>query len=386
MGIRRDSALASYARLAVDAVVGVTDAVESMHGTIAPRTAPIGAPPAARARGLSGFVYATVRGVTRAVGSTLDVALRALPLPEIPDTAARDTFDAALNGMFGDHLERSGNPLAMRMRLDVRGEPTGHVLVLVHGLCMTDRHWRRNGHDHGEMLAEALGCTPVYVRYNSGRSVAANGRELAGELDALVADWPVPVQRLTLLGHSMGGLVSRSACAVAEQGSMRWRRHLEDLVCLGTPHHGAPLEQAGLAVERGLRYSAYSAPIAALAAARSAGINDLREGRVAPGHLPLPQGVRCVAIAGRRSLDHGPAARRFGDGLVPVESALGLHADPQKTLRFDAERSGVVAGAGHFDLLEHRDVRERLVAGLTRGAATRTSPRVPGTARTARRR
>src|SRR5688572_845923 len=233
MGIRRDSALASYARLAVDAVVGVTDAVESMHGTIAPRTAPIGAPPAARARGLSGFVYATVRGVTRAVGSALDVALRALPLPEIPDTAARNTCDAALNGMFGDHLERSGNPLSVRMRLDVRGAATGHVLVLVHGLCMNDRQWRRNGHDHGEMLAESLGCTPVYVRYNSGRSVATNGRELARRLETLVAEWPVDVTRITLLGHSMGGLVSRSACAIAERRAMRWRERLANLVCLG---------------------------------------------------------------------------------------------------------------------------------------------------------
>lgn len=363
---RRPPALASYARLAIDGVIGVTDAVESMHGTIAARTAPLGTPPAARARGIAGFVYSAVRGVTRAVGTTLDLALAALPLPALPDSDALDAFDAALNGIWGDHLERTGNDLAVRMALDVRGEATDHVLVLVHGLCMNDRHWLRNGHDHGAMLAAALGCTPVYVRYNSGRSVAANGRELARRLETLVARWPVAVRRITLLGHSMGGLVARSACAVAERGAMRWREHLADLACLGTPHHGAPLERAGSALERGLRISAYSAPIAMLAAARSAGINDLRAGRVARGPLPLPTGVNCIAIAGRRALEDGVAARRVGDGLVPVDSALGAHADPERALSFDPRRSGVVAGAGHFGLLDHPGVRARLLAGLAR--------------------
>src|SRR5205823_7106966 len=97
---------------------------------------------------------------------------------------------------------------ALKQRLS---EARGDVLVLIHGLCMNDLQWQRDGHDHGAVLARELGFTPVYLSYNSGLHISTNGRELSAQLQALLDAWPCPVQRLVLVGHSMGGLLARSA-------------------------------------------------------------------------------------------------------------------------------------------------------------------------------
>ncbi len=243
----------------------------------------------------------------------------------------RDALVAALNGVVGDHLERTGNPLAIRMQLLRRDDrfdaaqlpsPGSDVLLLIHGLCMNDRQWTRAGHDHGQALAQALGFTPVYARYNSGLHISTNGRELALQLEQLLQDWPVPVQTLTIIGHSMGGLVARSAVHQATQAGMAWPRQLRRLVFLGTPHHGAPLERGGNWLHRGLGLSSYAAPLTRLSGLRSAGITDLRHGnlldedwadsrfaqRDTRAALPLPAGVACYAVAG--TLGPSPDGRR----------------------------------------------------------------------------
>ncbi|MFQ3436484.1 hypothetical protein P9453_22485, partial [Enterobacter bugandensis] len=56
-----------------------------------------------------------------------------------------------------------------------------------------------------------------------------------------VDHWPVPVRRISLVGHSMGGLIMRAACAVATSADEPWLHRLTDLVTLGTPHLGADL-------------------------------------------------------------------------------------------------------------------------------------------------
>src|SRR5213075_2020262 len=106
-------------------------------------------------------------------------------------------------------IRRDGRTLSLDRDALAEGFPdaTGKVLVLVHGLCMSDRQWLRRGHDHGAALARDLGYTPVYLHYNSGRHVSENGRELAQLLDQLVSAWPVQIDELVLIGHSMGGLV-----------------------------------------------------------------------------------------------------------------------------------------------------------------------------------
>jgi hypothetical protein len=280
-----------------------------------------------------------------------------------------------------------GQPLAPRAPAQPGAVP-GKLLVLVHGLCMNDLQWRHGGHDHGEHLARALGYTPVYLRYNTGLHTSDNGAALSAALDALVADWPVPVTEIAVLAHSMGGLVARSAChhaglqaagTAAAQG--RWLPLLRQLVFLGTPHHGAPLEQAGQWVHTLLGSTAYSRPFARLARLRSAGITDLRYGHVLEADwagrdrfrkepdrrtpVPLPAGVACYAVgttlASRRSL---AAEALVGDGLVSLNSALGVHDDPARTLGFARSRRAVFHGLGHLEMLGDAAVARRLVRWL----------------------
>ncbi|HBL30585.1 MAG TPA: permease, partial [Acidobacteria bacterium] len=273
-------------------------------------------------------------------------------------SAERDAVLAALNGVLGDHLVWSGNPLAIGMRLRTEGAPTGKILLLAHGLCLNDRQWRRNGHDHGAALAADGGLTPVYLRYNSGLPLAINGRELAGHLEDLLRDWPVPVEELVVLAHSMGGLVVRHACHIAEAEGHRWRRHLRKIVFLGTPHHGSPLEKGGHWVDLLLGASPYTAALARIGKIRSAGITDLRHG----SDLALPAGVAVYAIAASRAQkdEIGLKDTLLGDGLVPLRSALGEHEDPGRSLEIPASRKWAGYGLGHFDLLDNREVYERI--------------------------
>jgi pimeloyl-ACP methyl ester carboxylesterase len=375
--------LRAATRLLVDATTGVTGVVEQMHRAIAAGPRVLGAPLAQPARLLTGLVYGTVRGVTKLVGAGVDQVLAQLEplLDERTPGPARQALVAALNGVLGDVLEQTGNPLAVRMQFRRDGAPfnpapatTSRLLVLVHGSSMNDLQWARLGHEHGAALSGALGFTPVYLLYNTGLHVSTNGRELAQLLEALVEHWPTRVTEVVLLGHSMGGLVVRSACEVAQTEGLAWRRTLRALVCLGTPHHGAPLERGGAWVDFLLGVSPASAPLRQLARVRSAGVTDLRFGNVrdedwqgtdrfTPGTdrrvpLPLPTDVACFAVAASRS--SASSSRAAGDGLVPVASALGRHADPARQLTFSPEHQRVVWGASHLDLLSRAEVYEAL--------------------------
>ncbi|WP_140634160.1 esterase/lipase family protein [Methylibium rhizosphaerae] len=388
--------LRGAARLTTDAVAGLASLVEAMHAGIInpprPRGSAGAAPAAERTRGLTGLVYETVRGVTRLVGGSAEALLgwlapvllasdpRQAPRPE------REAVVAALNGVLGDHLAATDNPLAITMAFRRAGLPlplerpalrsglggaSPRLLVLLHGLCMNDLQWQRSGHDHGEALARELGYTPVYLHYNSGLSVSTNGRILAQLMERLYDAWPVEVERLVMVGHSMGGLVARSAIhhgALLQRGGLRWPARVNDLVCLGTPHQGAALERAGHGIDLLLGAAPYAAPLARLGKVRSAGIKDLRQGNIVSGpathdgrdpcpHVGLPTGTRCFAIAASLGPQAGNLkSRLLGDGLVSVASALGRHRSPGRRLAFAPQRQAVVRDTGHLDLLSSPEV------------------------------
>jgi hypothetical protein len=387
----RTTDLRGAVRLAADATTGVTDLVEAVHAGITRRA------PATRSGGLSGLVYASVRGITRGVGGGLDALLGLLPaVADAPVNAPRDALVAALNGVLGDHLAASGNPLAITMALRRDGrtlplddraalaaalpEAGPQVVVLLHGLCMNDLQWSHAGQDFGAALQRDLGVTSLYLHYNSGLPVAHNGRTLALLLERLVEQWPQPVQRLMLVGHSMGGLLARSAVHQAQQSGHRWPTALSDLVFLGTPHHGAPLERAGHWVDTVLGATPYAAPFARLGRLRSAGITDLRHGRLIEDdggevqHVALPPGVRCAAIAATLGAEGGNLkGRLLGDGLVPLASALGRHRNPARRLAFAQDRQWVGHGLGHMDLLKDSAVYAQLLR-LLGEPGLRTAP------------
>jgi len=396
----RLSDLRGFQRLANDATVGLTDLVEAMHHTIARTPRVLGAPPKGRTRGITGLVYRSVRGVTRVVGVGVDALLGLLaPLVhEKRSSQEREAILAALNGVFGDYLAASDNPLAITMGLRVAGtplpiardalaaafpDPGRKLLVLVHGLCMNDLQWLREGHDHGAALARDLGYTPLYLHYNSGRHISSNGREFADLMEMLVREWPHPIEQLTIMGHSMGGLVARSACHYATLARHAWPKRLSHLVFLGTPHFGAPLERAGAWADFLLGISPYTAPFAQLSRVRSAGIKDLRFGnlrdedwqatvaaspRVARGSLPLPAEVDCyVMAASRQGRPNSRGGKIRGDGLVPVNSALGEHSDGSLALGVPQTRRWIGYGMGHFDLLSRQEAYVRIRSWLESG-------------------
>jgi hypothetical protein len=392
--IIRGSDLHGLGRLAIDATLGLTDLVETMHHNVSRVPGVLGTPTREPMKGIPGLVYRAIRAVTRLVGGGIDAILAQLVplLAREPSSAAREAVLSALNGVLGDHLAASANPLAISMRLRREGKPLeltkqalaaaipqpgGRVLLLVHGLCLGDLQWRRKGHDHGAALAVDAGFTPVYVHYNTGLHVSTNGRALAELIEALSKAWPVPVEELAILAHSMGGLIARSACHYARLAGHGWPRSLRRIVFLGTPHHGAPLERGGNWVDAALDASPYTVAFARLGKIRSAGITDLRFGNLLDedwrhrdrfAHsgdertpVPLPGGVQCYAVAASVSKRAGDLRERLlGDGLVPVASALGQHADPGRNLPFPESRRWIGYGMGHLDLLDRREVYERV--------------------------
>jgi len=386
-----DAAIAS-ALLAAQGVERVTDVVEDVHARIArPRWRKQGE--VARTRGITGLVYRSVRLVTRGTFGVLRMLGGRQRRVALNDARREAAIRAVVNGVIGDHLEATGNALAIPMVIRAGGrilplerdglaaalpEATGRIVVLVHGLCMNDLQWDlRGAGDHGQALARDLGYTPVYLHYNTGLHISRNGHDFAERLEALVDAWPVPVERLSIVAHSMGGMVSRSAHRQAMDAGQRWPALLRDLVFLATPHHGSPLERHGNAFETALAAVPYAAPFARLGRMRSAGITDLRHGSLLDADwqgrdrfergadtrvpVPLPAGVRCFTIAATRGRKpDGFGVRVWGDGLVPVASALGEHADPSRALAFPPEHRWIAYGTSHFALLHRQDVYARI--------------------------
>lgn len=385
--------LRGVGQLTVDAVVAVIDLVEAMHRTITTFGGLLAGGQRERTTGFTGMVYSNIRAVTALAGVGLDAALARLEsrLESEPSDEGREALLAALNGVIGDYLVDSDNPLAIPMELRQNGaavsaedpalrdairQAGGRVLLMIHGSSSNDLQWNRKGHDHGAALAEELGFVPVYLRYNSGRHISQNGADLAELLERFATALP-EITELTIIGHSMGGLVARSASHYAAAAGYSWPERLKKLVFLATPHHGALLERSGNWVDNILQISPYTVPIARLGKIRSAGVTDLRYGsclhedwegqerfELAPDRrcpAPLPEGVECYAVAATLNGSPNDLADRFlGDGLVQLDSALGRHEDPRLNLELPASHQFIARNTSHLDVLCNPEVYETL--------------------------
>jgi pimeloyl-ACP methyl ester carboxylesterase len=399
--------LQGFSQLAIDATLGLTDLVEAMHDNIA-RIPGLPMPDQHKRTGLaSTLIYKNIKTITALAGSGIDGILAQIS-PLLKQSRSTETDSAtgqakqvsleraallsALNGVLGDYLVTTNNAMAIPMRFRRHGHSltlnsaalkdaiqpmTGKLLVLVHGLCMNDLQWLRKGHDHGAALTRDLGYSCVYLRYNSGQHISANGRAFAALLEVLVKLWPTPLEDMVIIGHSMGGLVSRSAVHYAERAGDQWLGKLRKMIFLGSPHHGAPLERGGNWIDTLLDSTPYTAPLARLGKIRSAGITDLRYGNIIDEHwqgrdrfersqdsrlpVPLPGKVQCFTVAGTTGNKVGDVKDQLlGDGLVQVNSALGKHKDPNLCLAIPPERQWIGYGINHMDLLNHPDVYARI--------------------------
>jgi pimeloyl-ACP methyl ester carboxylesterase len=340
----------ALARLGTDGLSGLATMIEGIHLAVARRT-----PPAPGHELIASAVYRGIRAGATGAGLLAGATLRLYPTPPLTSTPKGLAAVAALNAFLGDRLEEESSPLALPMTAVMDGPPRPRVAVLIHGLGETEGSWRlRAARHHGTYavrVLEELGFTPLRVRYNTGRRILANGRDLSDLIGERLDAWPVEVQEVVLIGHSMGGLVARSAAHLQAP----WTERLGAVVCLGSPHMGAPLEQGAARLAKTLGMLPETAPSQALFEIRSQGIKDLHSGC---GELPTPPGVGLYGIAATitRQPRH-PVGRVAGDLLVLEDSASG-RCKTRGNLPFD--EICTLGGLTHFDLLNHPDVDPHL--------------------------
>lgn len=432
----RADEVAGLGKLAGAALSGGTKRIAEFHTGIAERVfyqlqrrmGPAAAPARVVHDGIAGGTYAVVR-------TSLDAGARAAGMAAAGQ--ARDDGSLAdhpngrvilgvLNGAHGDLLDREISELSLPMSLrfggrDAAVEPaalsvaypdaTARLAVFLPGLVETEDAWRYHAARHhgdptvtyGTLLQRDLGYTPVWVRYNTGLRISDNGRELSALLDRLVAAWLTPVQDVVLIGHSMGGLVARSALAQAGDSSAAGDRHwpglVRDTITLGTPHLGAPLEQGVNAAVHLLDRFGETRWLARQLAARSVGIKDLRYGNVveadwvgrdpdASGNyctdVPLHAGARYfVVVAALAGSPDSPMDDLVGDLLVRPKSASGDTSDHRR-LPLPAEHIHRLSGLHHLDLLNHPQVYAQMHSWLVNrpeGNGTDSAfPRIAGPA------
>jgi hypothetical protein len=429
--------LSGICRLGTDAVHKTAEVVEAQHSRLDWLSGYL-----FRDRGadkvrnpIAAVVYNSIYSINSIVGSTMEYSVTQLE-PLLGDVVAPthrlETAIAILNGVVGDYLHAQRNPLQIHMHWrtlssDEEGGRTDttsagmrtsssiahrrkkHYLLLIHGSCNSPLDWRQEGHNHGIAIANELDMEPLFLHYNTGLHISKNGKLLSQSIQRLVDDQRILINdttveedvgmiRISIIAHSMGGLVARSACYYATQEGppsqqqasslASWIHHLDHLITLGTPHHGAILERGGKLVDAVLGAHRFTEPISWLTKIRSAGVMDLGYGNIRDEdwscheedgnrHMalfdtrqptPLPP-VSCLAVAavlGEANLSSnlllGASLRT--DGLVTEASALGIGHTSNAALNLVFEDSITLYNLGHLGLLSSQDVYKAMLCFL----------------------
>ncbi|WP_051580346.1 esterase/lipase family protein [Pseudonocardia acaciae] len=359
------------ARLVGQAVGLVARPGERTHRAVSDRVfaalGPLGRPVRTGHDAVTTITYRAVRGTALLAGEAVAAAsaLYGPRRPLLDRSALGSGVVAAVNGLLGDRLAAQGNDLDLGMALRHAGRDLpvrtadlraaypaagGHLVLLVPGLGETEHAWRfRRSRreperpDYGTRLAADLAATPLYLRYNTGRPLAVSAEALSELLAALVERWPVPVRRIDLIGHSMGGLVCRLACGHGVAAGARWPELVRHVVYLGSPHAGAALARGAAAVAGLLSARPASRAWGEFLDLRSAGIQNLSGGLAGLDCPPLASAEHHTVVA------ELTGSELLGDLLVRSTSAdIGVG---------DRLR---IAPAHHLDLLNHPLVHRAL--------------------------
>ncbi|HET7793059.1 MAG TPA: hypothetical protein VFL64_06705 [Rhizobacter sp.] len=372
---------ATYAPVFKAGLQATTTRVQEMHNAISGKTfdalqsVPGLSIPARLVQGthdaITTGVYAAVRHGAGALMSLAGEAERFLLDPARQPAGRELAFRSALNAAAGDALAQAGSPLAVQMGLYAHGQPLAltqaelsalneRVCVFIHGLACDEQSWslfteawrgapwEHLGTNYGSVLAAELNLSPLYLRYNTGLAIDDNAHQLSALLTRLAESAP-QVREIALVGHSMGGLVARRACELPDEASATWRNHVRTVICLGSPHQGAPLEKLGHFVAVALSLTNVTQPLADIAGARSRGVKDLRHGLRGKKRAAKGPALRLVAgsVADESNTILGPVLGSVvGDGLVTTASASDA------SLGGDVQRAEL-AGLGHMALLNH---------------------------------
>ncbi|MFG3524048.1 esterase/lipase family protein [Nocardia nova] len=397
----RQEEIEALARLAGDELGGAVDGIAAVHRAVSDHVfaaVRLGVGPAARPAQvvhdtIADNVYRIVSGSAVAAGTLAGHAATFSEVPTPSRTVLGSGFLAALQGLIGDTLAQQrpilaapmafrsdGDPVEPERLMEHITNPSSRVVIFLHGLAETEHAWRLGGRPtYAERLEADLGCTSLQVRYNSGLHISENAQQLNDLLQRLDEHWPVEIEQLSLVGHSMGGLIARSACFDAAEERRSWVRHVRQLVCLGSPHLGAPLEQIVHYLSAALVRVPETRPFGRLLRRRSAGIRDLRDGslvdqdwdgvdadalrRKAIREIPLLEGADHYFVTATITRSpRNPLGHLIGDGLVLTTSGSGRNR--ARRIGFDDDNGLHLPGANHFTLLNHEAVYEALTHWL----------------------
>lgn len=348
----------------------LTATFEEMHTAVVRPWFRLAGPAESELRGVyagaTSNVYRSVRAIASLLGRASDVARGG---SKAGPSRRSDAAQAFANAVWGDELERRGSKMAIGMDVRDRSgsavdldpsslaekfpEASGRLIVLLHGLGQTERCFSPSDMVPGVTDALASSSfTPVLVRYNTGRAVAVNGRDLSALLEDMVSIWPVPVTEVALVGYSMGGLVARAAIASGRSNADSWTETVRHLITIATPHAGSPIEKSAEVASRALALAPQTRPLGGFVAQRSAGIRDLQTGADLPAVFA---GVDHLAIASVMTADIShPIGALLGDYVVRPGSATGGR-------RVIVNERVLIGGRRHHDILADPSIPQRIL-------------------------
>ena len=264
-------------------------------------------------------------------------------------------------------------------------QPTKKICILIHGLTNNETIWSfSNQSDYGTFLQEDLEYTPFYLRYNTGLHISDNGKAFAITMEQLHENYPIEIEQITIIAHSMGGLITHSACFYSQSFQLIWIRKLKNIFLLATPHFGSFLEKFAN-VTTNILEKVPNWPtrmVGKILNLRSAGIKDLRFGYLIedewnsqdPDKLlknnkkPISklEGVNYYVISGRLTKEEKHwVSYLFGDILISKRSATARSKN-KKEFNFPVENHFEFAKTFHFELNTRIEVYEKMKEWITK--------------------